>query len=302
MRKSLLALLFATPAFGAVCEVDLSLELVEVEQQLQTCEDKVLIRGSVADRKDYPGVVWIGNCTATLIGPRTVVTAAHCTRSNARFTIGASRFESSCVTSSQYPRNATADWSICYTNREVPVEFYENLSLSASDVAVGDEVLLSGFGCQQWGGRLDGQYRVGKARVSRVPSGNNHDIVAGNGATLCSGDSGGPLWSLLPNGDRDKLLGVNSRSDTRVTSYVSSFGTEEGRRLVNAYISRNPGVRICGVHADAPKCRNAKPLEPKEFVVENEKVKLDVRLLPGASFSKDETIEVLNAAINEVKK
>ena len=279
--------LFALPVMASEdCLVDVSEGLTaKVLLQLKTCEEPVLIRGTVADPKYYPTVVWIGNCTATLIGPRTLITAAHCTTRAASFTVGASRYTSACVGSGFYPRNSTSDYYICYTNRAVDLPFYESLEMDASKVKVGDWVQLSGFGCQSWGGRLDGQYRVGRARVSRVLSGSNNDVVAGNGATLCSGDSGGPAWTLKANGDRDKIFGVNSRSDTRVTSFISSYFTSNGKSNISDYLNRYPSAKICGVHADAPKCREAKPLEPVKFVVDVPKTMLEVIVQPIAKYT-----------------
>lgn len=292
MRALLLTLCISAVSFAS--PFDLSANLI-------TTEIPALIRGSVADRKDYPGVVWIGNCTATLVGPRTLVSAAHCTRTSASFSIGASRYSSTCVPSPYYPRNSTSDYVWCYTNREVEgVEFFENVLLDEKEVVRGDKILLSGFGCQRWGGNLDGQFRVGVATVTAIPSGSNNDVVAGQGATLCSGDSGGPAWTILPNGDRDKLLSVNSRSNTTTVSYLSALFTSQGKETLNRYLSRFP-TKICGVHADAPDCRNAKPLEPVVFDVQNEVAVLNVTIQPGVKYTKEEVEKVMATALEGSK-
>lgn len=94
----------------------LSAEEVQVGPSLIHPDVPALINGNVVDRKDFPATIWIGNCTASLVGPRTVYTAAHCVRSSIAFSIGTDRFTASCVVAPEYRGNPTADYALCYVD------------------------------------------------------------------------------------------------------------------------------------------------------------------------------------------
>lgn len=264
---------------------------------LLTTDLPVLINGQIADRKDYPATIWIGNCTAAVVGPRTVLTAAHCVRNSISFTLGNGKYSADCVVSDHYNRNATADYALCYSDRDiVDTPYYENLATDESDVVRGDWILQTGFGCTKWGTRLDGQLRVGKAQVLSTPSGSSNDFETGNGAVLCSGDSGGPAWSLLPNGDRSKIISTNSRSNTTTRSYLSAWVTPHGKAAVEKYLDKF-SAQVCGIDPKAPRCRHATPLSPVEFSMDGLVAYLHVTIMPSASYSRDDAQSALDAAL-----
>lgn len=289
MKKIAAIFLMSFTAFG------------NVEPFLMTTEVPTLINGQVADPKLYPATIWIGNCTASVVGPRTVYTAAHCVGANIAFSVGTQRYSAQCVSAPEYRNNPTADYALCHTDRVVENIPYENVNIDPTHVLKGDFVLQSGFGCTRWGTRLDGQLRVGKAQVLTMPSGTNNDYVTGNGSVLCSGDSGGPAWSLDKNGERDRLISVNSRSDTRTQSYLSAIATATGIRFTNAYATRF-SAKICGVHEETANCRKGSPKEPQTFVLENSEAKLTVTWQPTARFSVDDAKDMLSLAINSLVK
>lgn len=230
-----------------------------------------LINGTVANPKEYTGVVWIGNCTATLIGPQTLLTAAHCTRSDVSFSVGGSKYSGKCMYSSEYNGNETADYSICYISKPVEGVEFEVINTDPEYIAVADKVLQSGFGCTKWGTQLDGKFRIGMATVLSTPKNKNYDYVTGRGedgeAVLCSGDSGGPAWGM---GDvRTKLISVNSRSNTKTRSYLSALGTTAFQSLLKKYQDKYQ-ASVCGVGGFDVGCRGAEP-KPKQFALQAEK-------------------------------
>jgi hypothetical protein len=246
--------------------------------------EPVLINGRVADPKDFPASVYSsqGNsrCTATVVGERVLFIAAHCVSNGgtAAFRIGSERYTSTCTHSSDYRGNSTADYSLCVVDKAVEGIPYENVNQDESLVGVGDEVLLTGFGCVQpgGGGGNDGKYRVGEAKVLRTPSGNNNDIVTGQGAALCYGDSGGPAFKYLDAAKTKRVqISINSRGDIARTSYLSATHTNQGKRFIKAWSDKS-GLKICGVHAEAKGCRGGQlpppPPPPDECKAAFEKV------------------------------
>jgi hypothetical protein len=102
--------------------------------------------------------------------------------------------------------------------------------------------LLTGYGCvnKGGGGGNDGYLRIGEAKVTKVPTNTNFDIVSKGTAALCFGDSGGPAYK------NDRLIGVNSRGNIENTSYVSAVHmADESYMLTWAKANK---VEICGVN------------------------------------------------------
>ena len=261
-----------------------------------TADAPTLINGKVVDRKDYPATIWIGNCTASIVGPRTVYTAAHCVGGSIAFSLGPTRYTASCMKAPEYGSNPTADYAMCYINAEIKDLPYENVNIEPGHVTQGSWVLQSGYGCTTWGGRIDGQLRVGKSKVLTMPQGSSNDYVTGEGSVLCSGDSGGPAWSLTESGDRDRLISVNSRSNTTSRSYLSAIATPTGIKFVNSYVAKY-STPVCGVTKDAVGCRNTNPTTPQTFKLASKQVSLSATWQPTAKYSVDEAKKVLNQAL-----
>lgn len=227
-----------------------------------------LIGGVPADPAEFPASVWIGNCTAAIAGERVLITAAHCVNNGGSkaFSVGPNTYAAKCTHHPAYRGNSTADWAICLVDRKVEGVPYEKVATQI-EYKIGDELLLSGFGCTKWGGGIPKLvYRIGKSPVIRLPSGSNYDTVTRSSVALCSGDSGGPAWLVKEDGDRF-LVGVNSRSDTTVTSYLSSHAVQTAQSFYKDWALKNK-VEICGIHDTAVGCRNTTPPIPNSFTVE----------------------------------
>lgn len=236
--------------------------------------EPMLIGGRPADPKDFPASVYASmngaRCTATVVGPKVLMIAAHCVSDggSASFSVGPNQYRSTCSHSADYRGNATADYSLCVVDKEVTGIKYENVAADPGVVKVGDELLLTGYGCVRagGGGGNDGVYRIGEAKIRALPSGTDNDITAGSGAALCFGDSGGPAFKYLDTAKTKRVLvSINSRGDIRSTSYLSAVFTTQGKRFISAWKAKNPTLKICGVDADAPNCRDAsEPVPPPE--------------------------------------
>jgi len=247
------------------------LEMFPVSELNQKSEPQIptLIGGRNADPKDWPASMYSaqGNsrCTSTIVGERVLLIAAHCVANGgtAQFKVGGKNYSARCEHSPDYRRDSTADWSLCLISEKVEGIPYEIVNQDEALVKVGDEVLLTGFGCVRpgGGGGNDGTYRIGETKVQRVTNGNN-DIVTKGGAALCFGDSGGPAFKYL---DAEKKIraqiSVNSRGDIATTSYLSAVHTGPAKKFLKEWSDRKQ-VKICGVHADAAGCRGGSVPDP----------------------------------------
>lgn len=236
--------------------------------------EPALIGGRPADPQDWPASVYASmsgaRCSATLVGPRVLFIAAHCVSDggSASFSVGPNQYTSKCTHSSDYRRNNTADYALCVVDREVTGVAYENVATDPNIVKLGDEILLTGYGCIRagGGGGNDGVYRIGEAKVRGLPAGTSNDITAGSGAALCFGDSGGPAFKYTDTAKTKRvMISINSRGDIKSTSYLSAVFTQQGKRFISAWQAQNP-YKICGVDKDAVGCRDASEAPPPEGV------------------------------------
>lgn len=220
-----------------------------------------LIGGTVVPKEQWPASPWVGVCSSTLIGPRVLLTAAHCVaQGNIRsFNINGNVYRTGpCEHHPLYATDYSHDFALCPLAADVPVKAESVAQPFEFPCGVGTEVLWTGFGCTRWGQGIDGQFRIGKTLVEHCPGYygspySQYIITLGNGVALCSGDSGGGGYAVYPDGSR-RVIGVNSRSDTTVTSYVSSTVGQGFRDWASSFMIRH-NVLICGMGADASKCR-----------------------------------------------
>lgn len=246
-----------------------------------------LINGKPADLKDWPSSVYASmngsRCTATVVGERTLLIAAHCVGNgqSAAFSIGAEKYSSKCSQSPLYNGNSTADWAICLVDRKVENVPYELINNDNNRVKVGAQLTLTGYGCVNPGGSggNDGTYRVGTSKVTKTPSGSSNDIVTEGNAALCFGDSGGPAFFVNDQTKERWVVGVNSRGNISTTSYLSSTSTTNAQKFINDWATSN-NQQICGIHSGAKGCRMSVECDPKPFAYTG----------PGATISKGESI------------
>jgi hypothetical protein len=282
MRQILAPLLVALSALAAYAQpvqwppAPTALRLLSVEELRQNALEPRLGNGTVVEPRDWPasfyGVYEVGgqnfSCTSTLVGARSLLTAAHCIAQGGRVEIQREGrvYEGQCERPQPgYPEPISADWALCLMTQDVPAFRYETISLSMNTLRRDKKLLLAGFGCQQIGGTSDGKFRTGPAFIEHAPG-----EVPGTGqanwlatfaavergdAFICRGDSGGAVFQEPPGFERI-VVAVNSHYDTpgRGVSYLSVLGTSAGEAFLRDWASRH-GQRLCGVHNDATNCR-----------------------------------------------
>jgi hypothetical protein len=269
-------------------------------------EKPTLIGGTIAKPSDWPASVYASlsgsRCSATVVGPRVLAIAAHCSSGKVSFSVGPNNYKGSCSNAREYSSNSTADYSLCLLDREVVGIPYESLNQDASRLKTGAELLLTGYGCirKGGGGGNDGNYRIGRSRITRLPSGSSNDIVTVGTAALCFGDSGGPAFLIGSNGER-WVASVNSRGDIRSTSYLSSWSSSTAKAFIERWYTKF-GQPICGVHPGASGCRSGGDSIPlSEFEVENEMVRITGKVKSGYEKSLPDIKKAVVDALQEVK-
>lgn len=224
-----------------------------------------LINGKTADLKDWPASVYAtmgsSRCTATVIGEKVLLIAAHCVGDgkSATFSVKGNSYKSLCTHSPHYRNNTTADWALCIIDNNVQGIPYEVVNQDPEIHKVGQNLQLTGYGCTNpgGGGGNDGTYRIGESNIIDLPSGSNNDIVTrgGGSAALCFGDSGGPAFLWDAKKEKRLVVSVNSRGDIKAISNLSSISTSMAKTFFSDWSSRNK-VEICGIHTSARGCRS----------------------------------------------
>ncbi len=195
--------------------------------------------------RDYPAVVYVNNffsaCTATIVGPRVLLIAAHCMANNSNVQSdrpGAPQFKARCYHAPKI------DIALCLIDKEIPKPYAH---ISKVGPKVDDEVLLMGYGCIQrgGGGGNDGILRAGKAKVVEIED-DELRFITKSDVALCSGDSGGP--TLIEGAKHPRVIGVNSRGDLHQISILVSTFSQQAKDFMAAFASLNHVV-ICGVNS-----------------------------------------------------
>lgn len=212
--------------------------------------EPTLINGRPANPGEFPEVVYISmggsRCSATVIGERVILTAAHCgsTGSTATFQIGQTQYSARLERAPNYP---SQDHDISLGLVSKPITEVKPVNVGGS-YAVGKIITLAGYGCINpgGGGGNDGILRVGETKITGQQS---YDMVSSmpNGAALCFGDSGGPAFEIISS--KHYVLGVNSKGNIRDTNYNTRTDLTASKQFFQAWAKKN-SVDVCGITKD----------------------------------------------------
>ena len=227
---------------------------------------ETLIGGSIADKKEYPEVIYIsdggGRCSATVIGPRVILTAGHCVEDLGRirpasfeleneliFTVGLDVFAARCEQAPLYrEKEEDHDLALCTVDHELPLKY---ASVASQGPRLRDKVVLMGYGCTRrgGGGGNDGVLRMGLAPVTDLPYPGYHWYHTRGNSALCFGDSGGPNFAQTKRGETHQIIGVNSRGDISRLSMLIALWTKPSQDFFKYFAQKNK-VQICGINKD----------------------------------------------------
>jgi hypothetical protein len=235
-----------------------------------THADERLINGTPVAEGAYKEIVRIrtGNsgCTASIIGPKVLLTAAHCARTGSisQFDVDGVAYTADMTRSDLYPQK-DHDMALGVIDKEVPGIKYA--SIWDTKPQVGDTMHFLGYGCINPGGTggNDGILREGDAQVTGF---SNYDIVSRGGAALCYGDSGGPAYYVSKRGVKQQIS-VNSKGNIKDTNYTTDLTSSESQKFLKDFAVQH-GVDICGVTKDCTDNQN-------EFVLENDFARMQIQ-------------------------
>lgn len=197
---------------------------------------------SILNGSDDPGHPAIGSiqggpsfCTATLLGSKTVLVAAHCLQDTVPYTfsLGGKTYAVASLKPhpnwaqvSSFPELPNADWKFSIHDIGVvllkdPVQGIKPMRVAYVKPPVGQAVSLIGFGS---GKKEKAANVVGAIGKDFVLYGTIGGLTGTNGLT-CMGDSGGP--TLVKEAGEERVLGVHSMAncttytqDTRVSTHL----------------------------------------------------------------------------------
>ena len=183
-----------------------------VEEQLPE-----ISQGIVTSTCQWPTTLLVNGCTATLVHPRVVTTAAHCgTPSVVRFGEGSNKIVASvpidfCVRRPEWSSNDSNgvngwDAQVCVLDSPVTTVPIAPVAMGCEIHQIGkdsDEVYIAGFGNNSDNGGFGTKRYIDtiiRQDLFTYGDGTNAVFVGTTNKDSCSGDSGGPAYVRLEDG------------------------------------------------------------------------------------------------------
>jgi trypsin len=255
-----------------------------------------IFNGKPAAQEDWPVTLQFisaaGFCTSTIVGHRTLITAAHCVpnKSEAGVLFNNATIVVSCEHHEAYRGGAcsgqkpsaelvgcTADVALCQPAQRAgnPSSFKltspagvaiqaETVNTDKALLQEGMDATILGYGCLIRGGPISSVLYEGmpgtrivnlsRAGASSVPENTLQEYLVVEGeSTLCQGDSGGSAYDSKDPGAR-RVIAINSRGNLSAKSYLTNLSDDHINRFLFQWGKEN-AAPICGIHPEAQGCR-----------------------------------------------
>lgn len=214
-----------------------------------------LIGGQVDLYNLFPEVIKIPGCTAVVVGPRVILTAAHCVRvKHPRITYWVKnvKYQADCEVHPDYKiyknQPKSVDMGLCKSDKRMTVR---TAWVASNGPKKGDQVVLTGYGCTSKYDRIDNKLRYGFAPVTRLAEQGYQWFTTHGKTAVCWGDSGGPAFNSTRfrrrQGQRQVIFGVNSQGNISNFSKLTAIYRPKARAWMKSWAVANR-VRICGIN------------------------------------------------------
>jgi hypothetical protein len=215
-----------------------------------------------------PGAAGVESCTATIVGPRTILTAAHCLRyaTSMKFNANGKSYNATCAGAEKYTidRNADADYALCFATDPVQGVPYQTLSTDPGELRSVTMLTLAGYGCISDPDRLYDGFNIGPAAIEKWPGDlllTPNAVVVRGGAAVCLGDSGGGAY-IQRSGASRVLVAINAKLNSELdngplSSTLRSVSTPDAKAFFKGWLDdpAHRGAAICGYSPNVMGCK-----------------------------------------------